>query len=144
MATVERDINDIFDDIVLTEERICKQGYDEGYKVGRVQAELEGYKLGYSQGQELGKELGEIYGAVLAHLQFAHTERIHKTLIQLKQAIDIFPRFNDPNYDIIGALEYIRSLDKRLKAILHIGQLPAENSPTTTKTPSRTSKDYTF
>lgn len=119
----DRDINDIFDDIALTEERVSKESYDEGYNDGVQEGNLEGYKLGYAQGVDLGEELGTYYGTIVAHLQLSHSERVRKALEQLKATIDRFPRTNDPEADIVGEIQHIRTQYKRLKAML---KLPTE------------------
>ncbi|CAD7088120.1 unnamed protein product [Hermetia illucens] len=58
MVSAERDINDVFDEILLTEESLTKQGYNEGYERGLAEGNIEGYQLGYGKGYELGKEFG--------------------------------------------------------------------------------------
>ncbi|XP_030372274.1 protein LTO1 homolog [Scaptodrosophila lebanonensis] len=113
-----RDINDLFDDIVLTEEKHARLGFEEGLKDGLEQGNEEGYKLGYAQGVELGNEIGTIYGQVLAQLQVPHTSKVQRTLEQLRALIDQFPRTNDPEADIIGAVEQIRSKNTLLRALL--------------------------
>ncbi|KAI8038370.1 hypothetical protein M5D96_008264, partial [Drosophila gunungcola] len=75
MTTASRDINDLFDDIVLTEEKEARLGYEEGLKDGQEQGNEEGYKLGYAQGVSLGEELGRILGQVVAQQQLKHTDK---------------------------------------------------------------------
>ncbi|XP_055905029.1 protein LTO1 homolog [Eupeodes corollae] len=122
----ERDINDIFDDIALIEEKLSKKSYQEGFEDGVKEGNLEGYKLGYAQGVSLGEELGTYYGTVIAHLQLPHSERIKKTLEQVRSALEKFPKTNDPEADIIGEIEHIRTQYKKLKAMLRL--------PTSTET----------
>lgn len=117
----DRDINDIFDDIVLTEEKLSKDSYDEGFQAGVAEGNLEGYKLGYAQGINVGEELGDIYGICLGHLLLSKSERVKKSLIQLKTSIDNFPKTNDPEADIVGDLENIRAQFKKVKAMLRLG-----------------------
>ncbi|KAL5288589.1 ORAOV1 family protein [Megaselia abdita] len=118
---MNRDINDIFDDIALTEEKISKESYEEGFKTGVDEGNLEGYKLGYAQGVNVGEELGDIYGICEAHLLLTKAEKVKKTLKQLQESIDSFPRTNDPEADIVGDLEHIRSQFKKVKAMLRLG-----------------------
>lgn len=121
MTTLEeRDINDIFDDIALIEEKLCKQSYDEGFADGVKEGNLEGYKLGYAQGVSLGEELGSCYGTVIAHLQLPHSERIRKTLVQIKTLVERFPHTNDPEADIVGEIQQIRTQYKKLRAMLRL------------------------
>ncbi|XP_055854786.1 protein LTO1 homolog [Episyrphus balteatus] len=126
MTTLEeRDINDIFDDIALIEEKLSKKSYQEGFEDGVKEGNLEGYKIGYAQGVSLGEELGSYYGTVIAHLQLPHSERIRKTLELVKSAIEKFPRANDPEADIVGEIQQIRTQYKKLKAML---RLPTEET----------------
>ncbi|XP_060659094.1 protein LTO1 homolog [Drosophila nasuta] len=112
------DINDLFDDILLTEETHARLGYEEGIRDGSTQGNQEGYQLGYAQGVQLGEELGGIYGQVVAQHQLEHTEKVQRTLQQLRTLIDQFPRNNDPEADIIGSVELIRNTHRRLTALL--------------------------
>lgn len=115
----ERDINDIFDDIVLTEERLVEKGYKEGFDEGCKQGNTDGYRLGFAQGIKLGEELAEIFGFIIAlEQQDKHTEKVKRCMEQLKSLIEIFPKENDPEADIVGTLEQIRNLNKRLRILL--------------------------
>lgn len=122
----DRDINDIFDEIALTEEKLSKESYEEGFHAGVIEGNFEGYKLGYAQGVNVGEELGEIYGICQAHLLLAKAEKVKKTLLQLQTKIDSFPRTNDPEADIVGELENIRTQFKKVKAMLKLGGLSEE------------------
>ena len=118
-SKIERDINDIFDDIILSEERLVEKGYQEGFAEGCVQGNADGYRLGFAQGLQLGEELAEIYGLVVAlQLQNKHTAKVKHCMEQLKLLIEEFPKENDPEADIIGLVEQIRNLYKRLRTSL--------------------------
>ncbi|EDV98213.1 protein LTO1 homolog [Drosophila grimshawi] len=135
-----RDINDLFDDIVLTEEKHARQGYEEGISEGRTQGNHEGYQLGYAQGVQLGAELGAIYGQVVAQQQQQHTEKVQRTLHQLRQLIEQFPRSNDdPEADIIGAIEHIRNTHRRFCA-----QLGNKQQKQSGSLAQEQRKDYSF
>ncbi|KAH8384595.1 hypothetical protein KR093_002180 [Drosophila rubida] len=118
MSIASRDINDLFDDILLTEETQARLGYEEGVQDGSAQGNQEGYQLGYAQGVQLGEELGCIYGQVVAEQQLKHTEKVLRTLQQLRTLIEQFPRSNDHGADIIGSVELIRNTHRRLVALL--------------------------
>ncbi|KAH8254909.1 hypothetical protein KR026_004525 [Drosophila bipectinata] len=141
MSTPSRDINDLFDDIVLTEEKHARQGYDEGLADGQEQGNEEGYRLGYAQGIQLGEELGRILGQVVAQQQLNHTEKVKRSLEQLRELIEKFPRTNDPEADIIGAVETIRNTHRRLRALLGTKKSAEASSP---NQPSSERKDYSF
>ncbi|KAL9918558.1 uncharacterized protein ACN427_000836 [Glossina fuscipes fuscipes] len=114
----ERDFNDLLDDIVLIEENCAAAGYQEGFSIGCKKGNEEGYRLGYKQGLALGNELAEIYGKIVALQQVQHTERVRRALNQLREAINKFPRENQSDADIIGSLENIRLLYKKLCVML--------------------------
>ncbi|XP_017069485.1 LTO1 family protein C191.08 [Drosophila eugracilis] len=118
MTSPSRDINELFDDIVLTEEKEARLGYEEGLKDGQEQGNEEGYKLGYAQGVSLGEELGRIFGQVVAQQQLQHTDKVRRSLQQIRSLIEEFPRTNDPQADIVGAVQEIRSSQRRLRALL--------------------------
>ncbi|XP_064538167.1 protein LTO1 homolog [Drosophila montana] len=138
MSSASRDINDLFDEIVLTEEKHARLGYSEGISDGRAQGNQEGYQLGYAQGVQLGEELGAIYGQVVAQQQLPHTEKLLRTLQQLRELIEQFPRNNNPEADIIGAVEHIRTTHRRLCALLGTKKVALQESIT------HEHKDYSF
>ncbi|EDW77072.1 uncharacterized protein Dwil_GK22173 [Drosophila willistoni] len=140
MSHSSDDINDLFDDIVLTEEKHARLGYNEGWSEGQAQGNSEGYKLGYAQGVQLGEELGSIYGEVVAHQQLPHTDKVKRSLQQLRLLIEQFPRTNDEKADIIGAVEVIRNTHRRLYA-----QLGTKNTkPIVSSSEKEEVKDYSF
>ena len=56
------DINDAFDTIILSENRLVEQGYEEGFVAGSREGEEEGYRLGAQKGSEIGQEVGFYIG----------------------------------------------------------------------------------
>lgn len=120
MVSAERDINDVFDEILLTEESLTKQGYNEGYERGLAEGNIEGYQLGYGKGYELGKEFGDYYGTICYFLKTAHSRPAKQLLENLKHSIESFPKTNDPNVDILSEVTKIRTQFKRLKAVLRL------------------------
>lgn len=123
--TMERDINDIFDDIVFTEENLVQQGYEEGYAVGRTEGNTEGYHLGYHRGAELGAEIGYYLGIVEAFGKINSTEKITKVLNNLREMLVSFPKNNDENVDIFDRANNIRAQFKKACAMLKInGKYP--------------------
>ncbi|XP_054738218.1 protein LTO1 homolog [Anastrepha obliqua] len=117
MVDKEQDFNELLDGIILAEENLNLEGYEEGLEVGRAQGVQEGYQLGYAQGLQLGKELAEIYAVVVAQQTQAHTEKVQRALQQLRKSIDDFPRDNNPEADIIGTVESIRNQYKRVRVL---------------------------
>ncbi|CAD7011951.1 oral cancer-overexpressed protein 1 homolog [Ceratitis capitata] len=117
MTDPEPDFNSLLDNIVLAEENLNREGYEEGLEEGRARGIKEGYQLGYAQGVQLGAELGEIYALVVYQQTKAHSEKIQRALQQLRKSIDDFPRDNNPEADIIGAVESIRNQFKRVRIL---------------------------
>lgn len=123
--TEERDINDIFDSIVLTEENLVQQGYEEGFTDGIAGGNTEGYHLGYHRGAELGAELGYYSGIVAVYLKSKQPEKIHTALVALKHSLDAFPHTNDENCDILEVANQIRAQFRKSCALLKIsGKYP--------------------
>ena len=52
------DINDAFDTITFSENRLVETGYKEGFAAGAQQGEKEGFLLGAQKGSEIGQEVG--------------------------------------------------------------------------------------
>lgn len=114
----DRDINEVFDEITFTEDRINAQSYEEGYKVGVESGNTEGYHLGYHRGAEIGAELGYYFGV----LSSVHTEseRIKKSISVCLQLIDKFPKTNDENCDIFEEIDHLRAIYRKICAQLKI------------------------
>lgn len=121
-----RDINDIFDDIALSEERINEEGYQKGLADGKSIGNTDGYHLGYHRGAEIGAELGFYYGVLRTHSNnHENTERQQKSIDSVIKLIDDFPRTNDEQADILGLADTIRAQYRKACAILKInGKYP--------------------
>lgn len=121
-----RDINDIFDDITFSEERINEEGYQKGVTDGQSIGNTDGYHLGYHRGAELGAELGYYYGVLKSHANSEkNTERQQKSIDLVLKLITEFPRTNDEQADILGLADTIRAQYRKACAILKInGKYP--------------------
>lgn len=124
--TVDRDINEIFDDIALSEVRINEEGYQKGLAEGKIIGNTDGYHLGYHRGAELGAELGFYYGVLQAHSKNQqNTERQQKSIELVLKLVEDFPRTNDEQADILGLADTIRAQYRKACAILKInGKYP--------------------
>lgn len=122
----ERDINDIFDDITLTEERINEQGYEKGLLEGKESGNIDGYHLGYHRGAELGAELGFYHSTLNNQLKSSNpSERLKATIQKVLDLIDQFPQTNDEHIDILELADAIRAHYRKACAILKIsGKFP--------------------
>lgn len=124
----ERDINDIFDDILLIEETLTDESYVDGFTDGEKAGNPDGYHLGYHRGAELGAELGYYYGIAEVFLKFSKSEKAIKVLQQLHVALLSFPRTNDETVDIFELANTIRAQFKKACALLKInGRYPEAN-----------------
>lgn len=123
----EPDINDVFDDIVLIEEKLTEQGYSEGFKDGQSAGNSEGFHLGYHRGSELGAELGYYYGVTTYYLQnkVDKSSKVAGILENLKVFLEEFPQTNDENCDIFELATGIRAQFRKACSFLKInGKYP--------------------
>lgn len=120
------DINDVFHSIVLSEERLMKQGFQEGFLKGSFEGEVDGFHLGYHRGAEIGAEIG-YYKGVIETLLVVSEKRKHDIPVKVLNAlqkvsdlIDQFPTSNEENVDIIAACDSVRARFKKACALLKI------------------------
>jgi len=66
---------------------------------------------------------------------------VRRSLEQLRSLIEEFPRTNDPQADIVGAVQDIRSSHRRIRALLGSKKTPGA---ATSEPPSVEHKDYSF
>ncbi|XP_044257851.1 protein LTO1 homolog [Tribolium madens] len=121
----EKDINDAFSDILLSEDRIFENSYNEGYELGKQEENIEAFHLGYHRGAELGAEIGYYTSIASSYLTFhqgdkSGDDKIVKELETLRDMLDSFPRENDPNVDILELMGKIRAKFKKICAVLKI------------------------
>lgn len=122
----ERDINDIFDDIVLSEERVADEEYQKGFDESAAEGNLEGYHLGYHRGAELGAELGYYEGVLRTYSSTSPaTEKAERVIATCLELIERFPRTNDEQSDILQLADNIRAQFRKACALLKInGRFP--------------------
>ncbi|XP_053683448.1 protein LTO1 homolog [Sabethes cyaneus] len=121
-ASAEVDINDVFEDLLLSEERVAEQSFKEGVEVGSAEGNVEAYHFGYHRGAEVGAELGFYYGVICGQEDDSRevSAKASALLKELKTEIDQFPTFNDLEVDILERLLLIRNKYKKLCALLKI------------------------
>lgn len=121
------DINTIFDEIALSEEKISEESYQKGYEDGVKEGNTEGYHLGYHRGAELGAELGYYYGLISKHSENSDSlsDRVRKAVDSCLQLITQFPKKNDETVDIFALVDNIRAQYKKTCALLKVnGRYP--------------------
>lgn len=125
----EKDINDIFDEILLTEENLTETSYRVGFAEGTLAGNPEGYHLGYHRGAELGAELGYYSGVISIYLKKSNSDKITKILLAIDEAIESFPKTNDENVDIFMLIDKIRGQYRKVCSLLKInGKYPEADS----------------
>ena len=127
------DINSVFDDIVLSEEKCVDRGFAEGYKEGQSRGRREGAELGRKQGQLIGTEVG-FYLGFLAQFRPVYSEQTDKKSEKIKSALDKldrlcgeFPRYNTSE-GFEDKLEEIRAKFRVLCSLLKISPEVGDSS----------------
>eukprot|EP00794_Sanderia_malayensis_P018047 gene18047-19856_t len=87
----ESTFDDIFEDVVLIEQKLYKEGYQEGYYQGQLVGEKEGYALGIDRGKAFGQEVG-FYDGLVETMRILYESkgkpRLNKLLNQMHQKIE--------------------------------------------------------
>ncbi|XP_049296381.1 protein LTO1 homolog [Anopheles funestus] len=118
------DINDVFEDIFLTEERIIGEHFHQGLVDGRLEESVqEAEDYGFKKGSEIGREIGfytSIVTTIASQPEIAANEKAHSILQEVLCALEKYPHENDPAIDLVHNLQQIRSKFRRLCALLKI------------------------
>ena len=119
------DINSVFDDIVLSEEKCVDRGFAEGYKEGQSRGRSQGAELGRQQGEVIGTEIG-FYLGFLAQFRPDYAEQTDRKSEKIKSALDKlerlcgeFPQYNSSE-GFEDKLEEIRAKFRLLCSLLKI------------------------
>ncbi|XP_065338074.1 protein LTO1 homolog [Cloeon dipterum] len=116
----EKDINEIFDSIVMLEQKVASDGYREGYEKGQQDGTEEGYRLGHQHGMILGTELGFYRGIATAMVK---TSTESKGVDAMKNVIDLldnFPVVVTKDMDINEEVNKVRSAYRKACSLLKI------------------------
>uniref|UniRef100_A0A182K196 Methyltranfer_dom domain-containing protein n=1 Tax=Anopheles christyi TaxID=43041 RepID=A0A182K196_9DIPT len=123
-SEAEGDINDVFEDIFLTEERIIDEHFHHGLEDGRQEQSVqEAEDYGYKKGSEIGREVGFYYTVVTAiasQPETASNEKAQIIVQELLTALERYPHVNDPAVDLLHDLQRIRNTYRRLCALLKV------------------------
>ncbi|XP_047679722.1 protein LTO1 homolog isoform X1 [Prionailurus viverrinus] len=95
---------DVFDAIVMADERFHGEGYQEGYEEGSSLGIIEGRRYGTLHGAKIGSEIGCYQGFAFAWRCLLHscaTEKDSKKMKALESLIGMIQKFpyDDPTYD---------------------------------------------
>ncbi|XP_055670369.1 protein LTO1 homolog isoform X4 [Falco peregrinus] len=111
---------DMFDEIVMAEERFHSEGYQEGYAEGSHAGVVEGRRYGSLHGAKIGSEVGYYLGFALTWqclLQKCTDEKNSKKMRALDLLVGMIQKFpyEDPTYDKLQEdLEKIRGKFKQV------------------------------
>ncbi|XP_078540374.1 protein LTO1 homolog isoform X2 [Lissotriton helveticus] len=126
MAAAQED--DMFDSIVMAEERFHGEGYDEGYSEGVQAGLIEGHQYGAINGAKIGSEIGFYLGFILTWRSILRSgtnedgklSKKLKILDSLEGIIKACP-WEDPTNDKLQEnLEKVRGKFKQLCSLLNI------------------------
>lgn len=116
---------DLFDSIVLAEERFHGDGYREGFENGSVLGLVEGRQLGTVQGARVGSEIGCYQGFAcvwrgLLDSSVPEDSRKRRVLEALMAMLQSFP-YGDPTYEKLHEdLHRIRGKFRQLCSLLNV------------------------
>nr|XP_011433839.3 protein LTO1 homolog [Crassostrea gigas]XP_034332594.1 protein LTO1 homolog [Crassostrea gigas] len=116
--------DDIFHDIVMSEERFHQEGFSAGLNVGRQTGSQEGWKLGWQQGSAIGSEIGfysGFCGILLEKLKDVdNKQRVCKVLQGILATLDDLPLTDPTNQELFDKLEMVRAKVKQVNSLLSI------------------------
>lgn len=117
---------DMFDAIVMADERFHREGFQEGYEEGSSLGVIEGRQYGTLHGARIASEIGCYHGFALVWKYLLHSgssekdSRKTKVLEALIDMIGKFP-YDDPTYDKLHEdLDKIRGKFKQLCSLLSV------------------------
>ncbi|NWS39702.1 ORAV1 protein, partial [Probosciger aterrimus] len=117
---------DMFEEIVMAEERFHGEGYQEGYAEGSHVGVVEGRRYGSLYGAKVGSEIGCYLGFALTWqclLQKCTDEKNSKKIRALDSLIRMIQKFpyEDPTYDKLQEdLGKIRGKFKQVCSMLNV------------------------
>ncbi|KYO21881.1 oral cancer-overexpressed protein 1 isoform A [Alligator mississippiensis] len=125
---------DLFDGILMAEERFHGEGYQDGYAEGNRIGVTEGRIYGSLHGARIGSEVGCYLGFALTWQHLLHNctgEKHSKKLKALESLVGMIQKFpyEDPTYDKLQEdLEKIRGKFKQAETGTNIFQAETSNT----------------
>ncbi|XP_059623031.1 protein LTO1 homolog [Phlebotomus argentipes] len=114
------DINDVFDNIALAEDKLTQQGYEEGFAKGAAAGNTEAYHLGYHRGAEFGAELGYYTAVEEISRSDCKGQKSEHALDVLREMLEKFPKSNDATVDFVEEMLKIRAQFRKVCVLLKI------------------------
>ncbi|XP_055694030.1 protein LTO1 homolog [Lutzomyia longipalpis] len=115
-----QDINKVFVDIALSEDRAANVGYTEGLHKGFHSGNAEAYHLGYHKGAECGAELGFYSGIAEATILLSREAKVCAAIEALKDGIANLSKVNQPDDANDDDMAIVRGKFHRLCSLLGI------------------------
>lgn len=119
----ERDINEVFDSIVMLEQTVASDGFREGFEKGLNEGADDAFRQGHLHGMGLGTELGMYRGA--ARTWIVAAEKLDQSLSKgidamrtLIQMLDSFPTVVTRDMDINVECNKIRAAYRKACSLL--------------------------
>ncbi|KAF4517562.1 hypothetical protein B566_EDAN005126 [Ephemera danica] len=125
-STEERDINDMFDSIVMLEQKVAADGFREGFEKGQQEGTEEGYRLGHRHGLSIGSELGFYRGAATTWLEVATkfegqvSDKAVAALNKVIELLDKFPTTITQDMDINEEIDKVKAAYRKACSLLKI------------------------
>ncbi|XP_073739448.1 protein LTO1 homolog isoform X2 [Callorhinus ursinus] len=132
---------DMFDAIVMADERFHGEGYQEGYEEGNSLGIIEGRQYGTLHGAKIGSEIGCYQGFAFAWRCLLHsctTEKDSKKMKALESLIGMIEKFpyDDPTYDKLHEdLDKIRGKFKQMRKPRPAGTAQSKGISSRARTP---------
>jgi len=122
-----QDINFLFDSIVLSENKLVREGYQRGYSAGQKEGSKEGARLGTEKGGKIGSEIGFYLGFVEQWKELYEEEKVvdkrREKVVQALEKLELlannFPRVNSKE-ELGSKLEEVRAKFKLLCSLVKI------------------------
>ncbi|XP_071496699.1 protein LTO1 homolog [Diadema antillarum] len=122
------DNEDIFEGVVMADERCHERGYEEGFKKGKELGQAQGFEMGKAKGQQVGDEIGFYLGFAVTWKAFMEhrvdedpsAKRCLKALEGLVAAMDKLPTDEPNSVKYWDTVQKIRSKFKQVGSLLNI------------------------
>jgi Essential protein Yae1, N terminal len=115
-----RDINEVFDSIVMLEQTVASDGFREGFEKGLNEGAEDAFRQGHMHGMDLGTELGMYRGAAQTWIVAAENSlgkgiEAMRTVIQM---LDAFPTVVTREMDLNTECNKIRAAYRKACSLL--------------------------
>ncbi|XP_056318947.1 protein LTO1 homolog [Danio aesculapii] len=118
--------DDLFDSIIMADDRFHVEGYQEGFEEGVRQGTIEGRNHGRLHGAKLSAEVTFYYGFALAwkcFLQSSTDVKARKRLKAMESLIGVIQNFpyEDPQYEKLQEdMERVRAKFRQVCSLLNV------------------------